>query len=77
MNVLDPDFDGWLDRLEAEADRVKRMGDWRQRHASELLLNINHARILAGRLRSGTEIDLHEIEGYVTKIKDLGAKMSR
>jgi hypothetical protein len=77
VDAQDPDFDDWLGRLEAEADRVKRVGDWRQRQASELLLNINHARILIGRLKNGADADLDEIAGFVAKIKDLVGKISR
>jgi hypothetical protein len=30
MDSSDPGFDEWLTRQEAEADRVKRMGDYRE-----------------------------------------------
>ena len=49
MDHLDPKFDEWLNEHEAEATRVKRLSDWRERQASELLLNVRHVRIFSGR----------------------------
>ncbi|HET7596661.1 MAG TPA: hypothetical protein VFK15_06995 [Burkholderiales bacterium] len=78
MDYRDPVFDTWLDEQETEADRVKRMADWRQRQASDLLLTINQARIVVSRVRSGsTKTDPSEIEGLVRKITEMRGKIGR
>jgi hypothetical protein len=41
MDFSDPGFEAWLSQQEAEADRVKRRGDYRERQASDLLRCIN------------------------------------
>lgn len=77
MDYLDSKFDAWLDEHEAEADRVKRLADYRQRQAGELLLYINHARVLVSRAKDGVTVDSSEIEALLGKIKDLRTKISK
>ena len=78
MDHLDPKFDEWLNEHEAEATRVKRLSDWRERQASDLLLNVQHVRILVGRARNNdAKVDSSEIEALVEKIKDLRGKIRR
>ncbi|HEX6005381.1 MAG TPA: hypothetical protein VFZ14_15460 [Burkholderiales bacterium] len=77
MDYQDPGFDAWLDEQEAEADRVKRMGDWRQRQASDLLLAINHARIMVRRASAGTAANPSDIEVLIQKISEMRIKIGR
>jgi hypothetical protein len=77
MDALDPQFEHWLDRQEAEGRRVQRMGDYRQRQASELLLYVNHARLEMRRVRNGTHTDSAELDSWVEKIRDLSVKLGK
>lgn len=78
MDFSDPTFETWLAQQEAEADRVNRRRDYRQRQASDLLRNINQVRILLTRAtNSGTEVDSAELETLVSKIKELSSKITK
>jgi hypothetical protein len=77
MDYLDSKFADWLDQVDKEAERVKRMADYRQRQASELLNNVNRARIFVNRARSAPETDFSEIEALMEKIKELRAKIGQ
>jgi hypothetical protein len=78
MDFSDPTFETWLVQQEAEADRVNRRRDYRQRQASELLRNINQVRILLTRAtNSGTEVDSAELEALVSKIRELSSKITK
>ena len=77
MDHLEPNLEAWLAEQEAEAERVKRMADWRERQAAEMLLHINHARILLTRMRNDGRTDLSEVDALVAKIKELRSKIGR
>lgn len=77
MDYRDPQFDEWLSEHEAEASRVKRMGDWRQRNATDLLLYINQARILARRAGDGAAVDASDAEALVSKIEALRKQIGK
>lgn len=78
MEYLDSQFEAWLAEQEVEADRVKRAADYRQRQASELLVHINHARILLNRAKDGgAEIDPSHMVPVVEKIKELRNKIGK
>jgi hypothetical protein len=76
MDFSDPGFEAWLSQQEAEADRVKRRGDYRERQASDLLRCINQVRILLTRA-TNSAVDSAELETLVSKIKDLSIKITK
>lgn len=77
MDALDPKFEIWLNKQEAEGRRVQKMADYRQRQATELLLYVNHARLEMHRVRNGTHTDPAELESWVEKIRDLSVKLGK
>ena len=76
MDYNDPAFGPWLDEAEAEAKRVKLMNDYRERQATDLLLNINRARIVVSRVSAGKAAP-SEIDPLIATIKELRGKLSR
>jgi hypothetical protein len=76
MDYKDPKFGEWLDEQEAEADRVKRRKDYRERQATEMLAYVNQVRILIGRVGDeNVEVDPSQVATLVEKIKDLRNKI--
>jgi hypothetical protein len=76
MDYKDPKFGEWLDEQEAEADRVKRRKDYRERQATEMLMYINQLRILIGRVGDeNVEVDSAQAATLSEKIKDLRNKI--
>jgi HAMP domain-containing protein len=77
MKHTDDGFEAWLDEIEKEADRVNRMKDYRQRSASDLLLNINRVRITTYQMSNGAAVDPAEIEALVRNIQELRDKLRK